>query len=247
MESEPQISVVIPVLDGDDCWNTLIADLASFPKSSEFLFVSNGEQPVGFSELVLQCQLEGRSFWQRTSMGRAVQMNCGAAQASGTHLLFLHADSRLNGHGVQQLVKSLTGKPDALHYFNLKFADQSFSLMQLNTWGVYFRSHVFGIPFGDQGLCLSRTLFFELGGFDETAPYGEDHLLVWKARRNGIRLQCAGADIETSARKYQQQGWCRMTVKHLWLTLCQAVPQFFLLLKERFISWIQGKAPSSSS
>lgn len=247
MDSEPQISVVIPVLDGEDHWKTLISDLASFPDSSEFLFVSNGEQPAGFSELVRQCQLAGRSQWQQASKGRAVQMNRGASLACLSYLLFLHADSRLTETGVQRLIRSSKSTPDALHYFNLKFQDQSFFLMQLNTWGVYFRSHVLGIPFGDQGLCLSRTLFQELGGFDETASYGEDHLLVWKARRKGVRLQCTGAEIKTSARKYQQQGWLKITVKHLWLTLRQAAPQFFLLIKERIVSWFHGKAPSSSS
>ena len=247
MDSEPQISVIIPVLYGDDCWKTLLADLPSFPDSSEFLFVSNGEQPAEFSELVLQCQLENRSQWYQTLVGRALQMNYGASQATRSHLLFLHADSGLSATGVQRLVQSLKAHPNALHYFNLKFQDQSLVLMQLNTWGVYFRSHVLGIPFGDQGLCLSSTLFRELGGFDETAPYGEDHLLVWKARRSRVRLQCTRAEIQTSARKYQQQGWFKITVKHLWLTLRQAVPQFYLLLTERIVSWFQGKAPSSSS
>ncbi|QDT41843.1 hypothetical protein Pan241w_19110 [Gimesia alba] len=247
MDSEPQISVIIPVLYGDDCWKTLLADLTSFPDSSEFLFVSNSEQPAEFSELIHQFQLEERSHWYQTLVGRAHQMNYGAAQASRSHLLFLHADSGLSETGIQRLIQSLKSHPNALHYFNLKFQDQSFFLMQLNTWGVYFRSHVLGIPFGDQGLCLSCALFHELGCFDESAPYGEDHLLVWKARRGRIRLQCTGAEIQTSARKYQQQGWFKMTVKHLWLTIRQAVPQFILLLKERIGSWFQGKAPSSSS
>lgn len=247
MDSESQISVIIPVLYGDDCWETLIADLSSFPDSAEFLFVSNGEQPARFSELMHQFQLEGRSHWLQTLVGRAHQMNYGAAQAGRSHLLFLHADSRLTEHGIQRLIKSLKSTPDALHYFNLKFQGPSIFLMQFNTWGVYFRSHVLGIPFGDQGQCLSRALFFELGCFDEMAPYGEDHLLVWKARRQGVCLQCTGADIETSARKYQQQGWFKITVKHLWLTIRQAVPQFLLLVKERIFSWFQGKAPSSFS
>ncbi|QDV49980.1 TIGR04283 family arsenosugar biosynthesis glycosyltransferase [Gimesia fumaroli] len=247
MDSEHQISVIIPVLYGDDCWKTLIADLTSFPDSSEFLFVSNGEQPAEFSELIHQFQLEERSHWYQTLVGRAHQMNYGAAQATRPHLLFLHADSGLRETGIQRLIQSLKSHPNALHYFNLKFQDQSFCLMQLNTWGVYFRSHVLGIPFGDQGLCLSRALFQELGCFDEKASYGEDHLLVWNARRKGIALQCTGAAISTSARKYQQQGWFKMTVKHLWLTIRQAVPQFLLLIKERIGSWFQGKAPSSSS
>ena len=236
MVSEPSISVVIPVLEGESCWKEIIADLTAFPDSSEFLFISNGEQPLEFVELTSQFQIEGRCRWFRTSRGRGVQMNCGASAARYSYLFFLHADSRLNEMGIQKLIQSLKTFPDALHYFNLKFQDQRLFLMQLNQGGVYIRSHFLGIPFGDQGLCLKRTLFFELGGYDESAPYGEDHLLVWKARRKGIRLKCTGVAIETSARKYQQHGWLNVTLKHLWLTFRQAVPQFFLLIKERIRS-----------
>lgn len=233
MVLEPQVSVVIPVLDGETYWQAIIADLGAFPVSSEFFFISNGDQPQEFEQWAHQFQIDDRSRWLRTSVGRAVQMNQGAAAARHSHLLFLHSDSRLNETGIRQLILSLQSFPEALHYFNLKFQDQSFFLMLLNQWGVYFRSHVLGIPFGDQGLCLRRELFFQLGGFDESTPYGEDHLLVWKARRNGIRLKCTGAVIETSARKYQQQGWLKITWKHIWLTVRQAFPQFLLLLKER--------------
>ncbi|QDT98475.1 TIGR04283 family arsenosugar biosynthesis glycosyltransferase [Gimesia aquarii] len=237
MVSEPQLSVVIPVLDGEDHWKALIKDLPFFPDSTEFLFIGNGNQPTEFEKLVHQFAISGRSHWDRSSTGRAVQMNRGASESHCPYLLFLHSDSRLNEPAVRFLIQSLKSSPDALHYFNLKFHDQSHFLMQLNRWGVFFRSHYLGIPFGDQGLCLKRDLFFELGGYDESVSYGEDHLLVWKARRNRIRLKCTGATIETSSRKYQQQGWLKITATHLVLTVNQAIPQFILLLKERIGSW----------
>lgn len=247
MNSEPQISVVIPILEGDDYWKRLIADLVNFPESSEFLFVSSGEQPQEFRDFLCRFKIDGRSRWYRTSVGRAVQMNKGACEAARSYLFFLHSDSRLDERGVQFLLQSLKSYPTALHYFDLKFQDQSIFLMQLNRWGAYFRSHFLGIPFGDQGLCISRALFFELAGFDESVSYGEDHLFVWKARRNRVRLKCTGATIETSSRKYQQQGWLKITIRHLWLTFRQAAPQFLLLIKERISSWFQAKARSPSS
>ena len=242
-----RLSVVIPVLAGEECWKALLVDLVHFPQTTEFLFVSNGIEPTEFQEQLERHHLSERGHWFQAERGRAIQMNHGAAQAQGLHLLFLHADSRLSEQSIQACVHALTAFPERLHYFDLRFVDQSFSLMRLNAWGVYFRSHVLGMPFGDQGLCLSRELFCELKGFDETAAYGEDHLLVWNARRNGVRLRCVGAAIETSARKYREWGWFRMTCQHLWLTVLQAIPQCYLLLKERFLSWLPGKAQSPSS
>jgi len=246
MVSESQISVVIPVLEGESYWKALLADLALFPESSEFIFVSNGDQPKDFAELACPFQIESRSHWVRSSVGRAVQMNRGVSEACGSHLLFLHSDSRLSETGIAALIQSLKSFPRALLYFNLKFPDQSSVLMRLNQWGVYFRSHILGIPFGDQGLCIDRDLFMEIGGYDESAAYGEDHLLIWVARRKGVRLKCTGGAIETSARKYEQQGWLKITLQHLFLTVFQAVPQLLLLIKERIVAWIPGKAQSPS-
>lgn len=247
MNAEHQISVIIPILDGDDCWKSLIKDLVHFPDSSEFLFISSGDQSPEFQELINRLQIQGRSQWYRTSVGRAVQMNQGACKAQYPSLLFLHSDSRLKENSVQRLVQSLRSFPNALHYFDLNFQDQSNFLMHLNRWGVSFRSHILGIPFGDQGLCLNRDLFFKLEGYDETVSYGEDHLFVWKARRSRIRLKCIGATIETSSRKYQKHGWLNITTRHLFLTFCQAFPQFLLLLKERIGSWFHARAQSPSS
>ncbi len=241
------ISVIIPVLQGDGSWQELLADLRAFPETAEFLFISNGLAPPEFQDRLNSYGLNSRSHWHRTTRGRAIQMNYGANYAQSDHLLFLHADSRLSDSAVQQLLKTLDSCPEAFLYFNLKFQDQSFLLMRLNSWGVYFRSHVLGVPFGDQGFCLPRTLFCELKGFNEEAAYGEDHLLVWAARRQGIRLKCTDAEIETSARKYREQGWLKVTVKHLWLTVRQAVPQLLLLIKDRTWKCCQSKAPSQSS
>jgi hypothetical protein len=123
--------------------------------------------------------------------------------------------------------------PGALHYFDLAFLGDGPRRCKLNALGARFRSRVLGMPFGDQGLCVRRDLFEALGGYDEAARYGEDHLLVWAARRAGVRLHPVGQRLRTSARKYGRQGWARTTARHLVLTLRQALPQALRLAGER--------------
>ena len=108
--------------------------------------------------------------------------------------------------------------------------------MRLNSWGVWFRSHGFKMPFGDQGFCLPAKRFHELGGYDESLAYGEDHAFVWTARTAGMKMRSTGAAIETSARKYQQNGWCRTTLRHFVLTWKQALPRYARLLRKRWLS-----------
>jgi hypothetical protein len=89
------------------------------------------------------------------------------------------------------------------------------------------------MPFGDQGFCIRRRDWQALGGFPEAAPYGEDHLFVWKARRAGLPVRPLGLTLLTSARKYRDHGWLRTTARHFLLTYAQAWPQWLEQRRER--------------
>lgn len=241
-EQAPLLSVIIPLAPVETAWCGLAADLAHLPVGSEVIlacpFPPKGR--LGITE-----NLDGRRFrlvWVQTARGRALQLNAGARAARGQYLWFLHADSRLAPHriqarqaadGIQALLTALREAPAALHYFDLKFLDDGPRLMPVNALGAYVRSHALGMPFGDQGLCLARSAFERLGGFDTRVPYGEDHVFVWKAGRHGIELRCTGAPVYTSARKYRQNGWGPTTLKHLLLTYRQAVPELLTSLRQR--------------
>lgn len=106
------------------------------------------------------------------------QMNFGAKNATRRFLWLLHADSRVDSIAVTLLQEALVDPLPGVYYFDLAFRADGPRLMCLNAWGANLRSRYLGLPFGDQGLCLSRETFQKLGRFDETAPYGEDHLLI---------------------------------------------------------------------
>lgn len=151
---------------------------------------------------------------------RASSMNAAASRASGLHLWFVHADTVIEVDAITALLSRLTDPSPTLHYFDLRF--DGGLLMRITELGVWFRSRVLGIPFGDQALCIPAAVFVRVDRYDETAVRGEDHLLVRQAHKAGVRVRPIGASVLTSARKYREQGWFRTTVKHLWLTLCQA-------------------------
>lgn len=203
--SAPSISVIIPLAPDETEHADLVRALAQSPAILECLTPSEGS--------------------------RALSLNAGARAARGEILWFLHADSRPAPDAVDALHASFEKAPDALHYFALAFApDPGIPLIALNAWGANLRSRLFGAPYGDQGLALSRTLFSRLPGFPEDAPYGEDHLFVWRARQRGVRLQRVSSRIVTSPRRYRNEGWLRLTLRYQILWIMQALPEAWALL-----------------
>jgi hypothetical protein len=222
-----RISVIVPIGPRDVAWRTLLPDLKPLPASAEVLLVATSPPPDDLADVVESSALACPVKWFQTEHGRAKQLNYGAAQANNSLLWFLHCDSRIAEAGCNALGRSLEKDLRAIYFFDLTFLPDGPRLMWLNGWGANLRSRWLGLPFGDQGLCLSAELFCQLGGFNEQALHGEDHLLVWKAHQLAIPVRPVGAVIATSARKYAERGWLRTTCVHLWRTAKQAIPQLF--------------------
>lgn len=145
---------------------------------------------------------------------RAQSLNAGAAKATGDFFWFLHADSRISNKALQDLEQALASKPNFLHYFDLEY--EGGGLPALNSYGANIRSRLLGLPYGDQGFCLSKPLFNQIGGYPENVLYGEDLHFVRKAKRLAIKLNRISSRLSTSARKYHNQGWLKVTLVHQW-------------------------------
>lgn len=146
--------------------------------------------------------------------GRAKNMNVGALRAAGTTFWFLHGDTSLTEENILALTRAVKARPNAIHYFNLKFDARG--PVRMNAFGANLRSRIFKLPYGDQGLAFPAHLFHDLGGYNESAPYGEDMLLVKKAKRNGIKICYVKSTLITSADRYKHQGWLKTTLMFQW-------------------------------
>ena len=236
---EPLLSVIVPVGPGEDKLARLLAELLLLPPQTQIVLAGCSESMPQLNALSLPPRLQQRTRIVEAPRGRASQMNLGAQSAQGEFLWFLHADSLINPWLVEQLLQGLQNAPRGLHFFRLRFSEsiqppvRNRRLIRINAIGAHLRSAWLGVPFGDQGFCLSAQRFRQLGGYDERARYGEDHLLLWQARRQGVQCCYHDATITTSARKYRQQGWLRLTLRYQWLWLKQALPQWWLQLRQR--------------
>ncbi|HJT24541.1 MAG TPA: TIGR04283 family arsenosugar biosynthesis glycosyltransferase [bacterium] len=149
--------------------------------------------------------------------GRAAQMNYGAAAAKGDLLLFLHADSRLERGGVEELTENLRQAKWVGGAFRLGF-NRSGRGYRLKAWGANLRSRTLGMPYGDQGYFVWREIFDRLGGY-QNLPLFEDVEFFDRLRRQGPWVLLKST-IVTSARRWEKQGYWKATFKNaLWIVL----------------------------
>ena len=217
----PLVSVIVPVGPDDDLAPVLRRQLQRLPRRFEVIEVRATRAGPA---MVVPAPGAGAPDWRvcLAPAGRAGQQNHGAELARGQWLWFVHADSRLGTDAAAAAHAQAVGGQRVLAYFDLRFVPGGPRLMWLNTLGAWLRSHWLGLPFGDQGLLLRRADFMALGGFCPTLTAGEDHHLVWQARRAGLPLRGLPAPIYTSARKYARGGWGRTTGATLCATVRQA-------------------------
>ncbi len=222
------VSIIIPVKHNNEPWHVLALELLQDQEDSalEVIIVS--------SEAASSTITDKRLKLLHSAPGRARQQNLGAENASYPYLWFLHSDSKLEKDAIKNVRNNLVRKSDAIYFFDLHFQTGGPGFMRLNSIGANWRSHFLKMPFGDQGFFLSKKTFFSLGMFNEQVPYGEDHVLIWRAQQRGIDILSSGMKIFTSPRKYQEQGWFKTTLKHLFLTYLQAFHEWCLKLKLQF-------------
>jgi rSAM/selenodomain-associated transferase 2 len=144
--------------------------------------------------------------------GRAVQMNTGAAAASGDVLLFLHADTILPPDADGLVLYGLADSQRAWGRFDVVI-DSRNPLLHLVAGFMNWRSQISGIATGDQAMFATREAFAAAGGFPDIALM-EDVALSARLKRIGRPL-CLAARARTSARRWTQHGIVR-TILLMW-------------------------------
>ncbi|WP_323771216.1 TIGR04283 family arsenosugar biosynthesis glycosyltransferase [Antarctobacter sp.] len=200
------ISIVIPTLNAGGSLPVCLGSLSEGLQAGlvRDLVISDGGSSDG--TLAFAEQAGARIVTGPASRGG--QLRRGTQAAEGNWLLVLHADTRL-AEGWAETVTAALSQPGAYH-FRLAF-DAAGGMPRCVAGWANLRSHLFRLPYGDQGLLIDRATLESVGGYPDM-PLMEDVAL---ARRLGARLHPLPATAITSAQKYQQQGWLRRGARNL--------------------------------
>lgn len=194
------LSIVIPTLQAADDLPDTLASLIEGLQAGLVceLIVSDG----GSGDATLVIAAEVGAVIVGGAAGRGGQLLRGAALAKGDWLLFLHADTQLSPGWPQAVLDHIAVSPKA-GYFRLRFRAAGLAPAIVAGWA-NLRAAC-GLPYGDQGLLISRQMYQAVGGFADM-PLMEDVAMVRSLRGQLTRL---GAFALTGAGRYQREGWLR--------------------------------------
>ena len=205
------LSIVIPTLDAEEHLGPCLGALYEGVQAGlirELIVVDGGSQD---RTVEIAREVGAEVIEAAPSRGGQLRAGCGAARAEW--LLVIHADSVLQ-EGWTEAVAAHQDKEEA-GYFRLAFDTGGMAARWVAGWA-NLRARLFGLPYGDQGLCLRREMYEAVGGFSDI-PLMEDVALVRAiGRRSLVPLD---AVILTSAAKYRRQGWARRGAGNLWTLL----------------------------
>jgi rSAM/selenodomain-associated transferase 2 len=194
-----RLSVVIPVRDEADGLPLLLADLASAPEVvAEVLVVDGGSQ----DESPSVARLAGARVLS-SAPGRGGQLRCGIEASRSPWLLLLHGDVRLPEGWAAAVRRAIALGDGRAWAFRLAIegSDPALRLVEL---GVTLRSRWRALPYGDQGLLLSRALHDRAGGL-APLPLMEDLEFVQRLRRQAPIRLLPGA-VRVNGRRWRQLG-----------------------------------------
>ena len=200
------ISIVIPTLDEAAALPALLGDLALLDVPHEVI-VADGGSSDGTDAIARRA---GARVVQG-QRGRGLQLAAGARHAQGEVLCFLHADVRLSVAARTALARA-AGLPDGTAAaFGLRIDAEGWRYRFVE-WGTERRSRWARMPYGDQGLLLTRATYDLAGGFQPLVLM-EDVDLVRRLRRVA-RVHILPERLHVSPRRWERDGVLRRMLRN---------------------------------
>ena len=222
------VSVIVPALNEADELPGTLAHLRTLDPPPGEVVVADGGSEDGTAPIAeaAGCRVT------LSPPGRAVQMNAGAAAATGAVLCFVHADTRPSAGYLAAVAGALADPGTVLVGGRCTLAGPA-GVSRLTTLHHRAKTHYgpllycprryarggMRLLFGDQALACRAVDFAAAGGFDERLPVMEDADLCVRMNRdlNGGRgrVRELPARVTTSDRRVRAAGAVRANLTYL--------------------------------
>ncbi len=200
------LCVIIPTLNAQD---SLPATLDCLVGHCDDIIISDGLS----QDQTLRLGVENGARLALGCPGRGWQLARAAQFSDSDWLLFLHADTRLSANWVQIARAHMNTNPGKAGYFRLRFDARGWR-PRVAEFLVRLRCAWFALPYGDQGLLISKSLYEQVGGYPKIDLF-EDVAIVRALGRR--RLKGLQADAMTDASTYERMGYVRRGARNVRL------------------------------
>ncbi len=204
-----EISIIIPTLDAEAHLPACLAALMEGLSAGLIreLIVTDG----GSRDATCRIAEAAGAILVTGPASRGGQLRRGIAKARGRWLLVLHADTQLEPGWAAAVGEHLSNGQGASAYFRLAFRARGLMPVWFAGWA-NLRSSMFALPYGDQGVLMSRAHYDRAGGYPDQ-PLMEDVALIRALQRP---LTALPVRAFTSAERYRRAGWLRRGAVNLW-------------------------------
>jgi rSAM/selenodomain-associated transferase 2 len=151
----------------------------------------------------------------KSECGRAKQLRAGADAAKGKWLLVLHADTALATGWAEETERFIAAPQSRKRaaVYKLAFHDASPQAKRVVFWA-RLRSRVIKLPYGDQGLLISRFFYDGLGGYPDVQLMEDVEIIRHIGPK---RLALLETQAVTGADKYRRDGEDKRAWRNLGL------------------------------
>ena len=192
LAANSRISIIVPIYNEEKLIGQMLDQLRPLRKRCEIILVDGGSTDCTLEKIPSEFRLI------HTGKSRAAQMNAGAEASGGDVLFFLHCDSELPAHPLEQIREVM--RDFQAGCFGIAFHSWNFFMFTCRVISNH-RIKDRKVMFGDQGIFIERELFFEIGMFPDL-PVMEDYQLSLTLKEQGIKLGMTRKRIYTSDRRF---------------------------------------------
>jgi len=203
-----KLSIVIPTLNESDQIELCLNKLQSLRnRGHEIIVVDGGSNDNTVS---LASPLSDRIIQSEKS--RSIQMNTGAAAASGHCILFLHVDTVLP-EDVPGLFSRIKDIENVWGRFDIRLSGRA-RLFRIVEKCMNIRSRLTGIATGDQVIFVGKELFNKVNGFPEIALM--EDIAISRLLINYSKPVCLSEKVVSSSRRWEKNGIMKTIIK-MWI------------------------------
>ncbi len=200
------LSIIVPVLNEAALITSFLEALQSLRQAGHEIIVVDG----GSTDATMSMATPLADKVIPSEKGSAIQMNAGAAAATGDVFVFIHVDTHLPDQWLAKLTAN--SGPVTWGFYKIKL-DGKQSLFRIIEYCMNVRSRFSHVATGDQCLFVGCDLFNTVKGFPQIALM--EDVAICKLLRKREAPVVVDATVITSSRRWEQHGILK-TVLLMW-------------------------------